>query len=89
MGAGALAERARGELAATGERARARTVDTNQELTPQEHQIALLASRGDTNPEIAATLFLSRWTVDHHLRTVYRKLGVSSRRHLPQAMNEG
>ena len=88
MGAGALAERARGELAATGERARARTVDASQELTPQEHQIALLASRGDTNPEIAATLFLSRWTVDHHLRTVYRKLGVSSRRHLLQAMTE-
>ncbi len=89
MGAGALAERAHVELAATGERARRRTVDTGQELTPQEHQIALLASRGDTNPEIAATLFLSRWTVDHHLRTVYRKLGVSSRRHLPQALADG
>ena len=89
MGAGALADRAHVELAATGERARTRTPDTGQELTPQEHQIALLASRGDTNREIAATLFLSRWTVDHHLRTVYRKLGVSSRRHLPQAMADG
>ena len=89
MGAAAFADRARVELAATGERARARTVDTGQELTPQEHQIALLASRGDTNPEIAATLFLSRWTVDHHLRTVYRKLGISSRRHLPQALADG
>ena len=89
MGASAFAERAHVELAATGERARTRTVDTDRELTPQEHQVALLASRGDTNPEIAATLFLSRWTVDHHLRTVYRKLGVSSRRHLPQAMADG
>jgi len=65
IGADAFAERARVELAATGERARKRTNDTRRDLTPQEAQIALLASRGATNSEIAGRLFLSaaRWTI--------------------------
>jgi DNA-binding CsgD family transcriptional regulator len=86
MGAEAFAQRARTELLASGERARKRGVETNVNLTPQEAHIARLASQGATNPEIAARLFLSANTVDYHLRKVYRKLGVSSRRKLADAL---
>ncbi len=82
MGARAFEDRTRVELAATGERARRRTVDTANDLTPQEMQIALLAAQGLTNREISASLFVSASTVDYHLRKVFRKLGVSSRRKL-------
>jgi DNA-binding CsgD family transcriptional regulator len=82
MGANAFAERARVELAATGERARRRSVDTSNDLTPQEDQVARLASQGATNREIAERLYISDSTVDYHLRKVYRKLGLSSRRAL-------
>ena len=86
MGAEAFAERARIELLATGERARQRTAGTEDELTPQEAQIARLVSEGDSNRDIAAQLFLSPSTVDYHLRKVFRKTGVTSRTQLARAM---
>jgi DNA-binding CsgD family transcriptional regulator len=77
-----FAARARRELLATGETVRKRTVDTRFDLTAQETQIAHLAGEGHTNSEIATELFISPRTVEWHLRKVYTKLGVSSRRHL-------
>ncbi len=82
IGMEAFAERARRELQATGERARKRTVDTRDELTAQERQIAQLASEGLSNPEIGARLFLSPRTVEWHLRKVFTKVGIRSRREL-------
>jgi DNA-binding CsgD family transcriptional regulator len=82
MGIPGFAERARRELSATGETARKRTDDTRGDLTAQESQIAQLASEGLTNPEIGAKLFLSPRTIEWHLRRIYPKLGVSSRREL-------
>ena len=86
MGAGAFAERARRELLATGETVRRRSVDARDELTAQERQIAELARDGLSNPEIGARLFLSPRTVEWHLRKVFGKLGISSRRDLRQAL---
>jgi DNA-binding CsgD family transcriptional regulator len=85
MGAEALARRAERELLATGERARKRTVDTRDQLTPQETQVARFAANGLTNREIAAQLFISPSTVEYHLRKVFRKLGVKSRTQLAQS----
>jgi DNA-binding CsgD family transcriptional regulator len=79
FGAGAFAERARIELRATGGDAPERTVAARDSLTAQEALIARLASRGASNPEIAAQLFISRATVAYHLRKVFVKLGVTSR----------
>lgn len=86
MGAEAFAARAAHELLATGETARKRTDETRSELTAQELQIARLAVEGRTNPEIGAQLFLSPRTVEWHLRKVYAKLGISSRRQLHGAL---
>jgi tetratricopeptide (TPR) repeat protein len=86
MGINAFAERARRELLATGETVRARTVDTFDELTAQEAQIARLARDGRTNPEIGAELFISPRTVEWHLRKVYPKLGISTRKDLRDAL---
>ena len=86
MGMEAFAERARRELLATGETVRKRTVATLDEMTPQELQVARLAVGGQTNPEIAAQLFLSPRTVEWHLRKVFGKLGVGSRKELRTAL---
>ena len=82
----AFADRCRRESLATGERVTRRADRSNSSLTPQELQIAISASRGATNSEIATTLFLSSSTVDYHLRKVFRKLGIASRRQLEQAL---
>jgi ATP/maltotriose-dependent transcriptional regulator MalT len=86
IGMEAFAERARRELNATGETVRKRTVETLDQLTAQETLIARLARDGLSNPEIAAQLFLSARTVEWHLRKVFTKLGISSRRQLRLAM---
>jgi DNA-binding CsgD family transcriptional regulator len=87
MGMEAFAERARKELLATGERARKRTVETRDDLTAQERQIAELACDGLSNPEIGARLFLSPRTVEWHLRKVFGKLGIRSRFELASALS--
>lgn len=86
MGIDGFAERARRELLATGETVRKRSVETRDELTAQEEQIARLASEGRSNPEIGGELFLSPRTVEWHLRKVFAKLGISSRKELPGAL---
>jgi DNA-binding CsgD family transcriptional regulator len=88
MGMETFAERARRELLATGETVRKRTVETLDELTPQEVQVARLAAGGQTNPEIGAQLFLSPRTVEWHLRKVFGKLGISSRKELSTALSD-
>jgi DNA-binding CsgD family transcriptional regulator len=82
MGAQAFAERARRELVATGEKMRKHSVSSGDELTAQEAQIARLAGDGLTNQQIGAQLFISTHTVEWHLRKVFVKLGITSRRQL-------
>jgi DNA-binding NarL/FixJ family response regulator len=89
IGMEAFAERARNELQATGEKVRRRTVETRDDLTAQERQIALLAANGLSNPEIGARLFLSPRTVEWHLRNVFSKLGIRSRRELGRTSGIG
>jgi DNA-binding CsgD family transcriptional regulator len=86
LGALPWAERARAELAATGETLRRRDPTTIDELTPQELQIALLLASGKTTREAAAALFLSPKTIEYHLRRVYLKLGIHSRTELAEAL---
>jgi len=82
LGAVPWAERARSELRATGESARKRNVNTFDRLTRQEVQVTRIVGQGATNREAAAQLFISPRTVDHHLRSIFQKLGVSSRSEL-------
>jgi DNA-binding CsgD family transcriptional regulator len=86
IGMEAFAERARHELEATGETVRKRSIETRDDLTPQERQIAELAREGLSNPEIGARLFVSRRTVEWHLRHVFVKLGIRSRGELSTAL---
>ncbi|MEV4621069.1 AAA family ATPase [Asanoa sp. NPDC049573] len=89
MGAEAFDERARNELQATGENVRRRTSDTMLDLTPQESLIASLARDGRTNQEIGAELFISPRTVEWHLRKIFAKLAIGSRRELRDAPLDG
>jgi DNA-binding NarL/FixJ family response regulator len=89
IGMEAFAERARKELQATGEKVRRRTAETRDDLTAQERQIARLAADGLSNPEIGAQLFLSPRTVEWHLRNVFGKLGIHSRRELGRTTGIG
>ena len=83
-----FAERARRELMATGETVRKRRAETGVELTAQEARIVRLAMDGHTNPEISSQLFLSPRTVEWHLRKVFTKLGIKSRKELTIALHE-
>ena len=86
IGMEAFAERARRGLIATGETVRKRTVETSDQLTAQETLIARLARDGLSNPEIAAQLFLSARTIEWHLRKIFTKLDIGSRRELREAL---
>jgi DNA-binding CsgD family transcriptional regulator len=86
FGMEAFAERARLELEATGEHARKRSLETMADLTPQEAQIARLARDGFSNSEIGARLFISKHTVEYHLRKVFAKLDINSRTKLAQTL---
>jgi DNA-binding NarL/FixJ family response regulator len=88
IGMQAFAERARAELQATGETVRKRTVETRDDLTAQERQVARLAREGLSNTAIGERLFVSPRTVEWHLRNVFTKLGIRSRRELSYTMTE-
>ena len=85
-GSGPADSSARRELLVTGETVRTRSVETRDELTAQETQVARLASDGRTNAEIGAQLFISPRTVEWHLRNVFTKLDIRSRRGLAIAL---
>jgi DNA-binding CsgD family transcriptional regulator len=86
MGAAGFADRASRELLATGENARKRSVETRNELTPQESQIAFFARDGLSNPEIGTRLYISARTVQYHLHKVFAKLDISSRNQLDRVL---
>jgi DNA-binding CsgD family transcriptional regulator len=83
----AFAKRARRELISAGGAVRTRLIGTSAELTPQELQIAWLATDGRSNPEIGAQLFISARTVEWHLHKAFTKLNVTSRRELRDALS--
>jgi DNA-binding CsgD family transcriptional regulator len=87
-GAAPLAERARAELLAAGARPRRPRTVGRDALTPSERRVAAMAKDGLANREIAQVLFLSPKTVEMHLGSTYRKLGISSRRQLPRALDQ-
>ena len=87
IGMDGFGERARGELLATGEKVRKRTVATRDVLTAQERQVARLAREGLSSPDIGARLFLSPRTVEWHLRNAFVKLGIHSRRELANVLS--
>jgi DNA-binding CsgD family transcriptional regulator len=89
MGIEAFADRARRELLATGEHARKRSIETREDLTPQEAQIARLARDRLSNAEIGARLFISQSTVAYHLRNVFSKLNIASRHQLTEVLPDG
>ena len=89
MGTDGFANRSERELSATGERARKRSVETREDLTPQEARIARLAGDGLTNAEIGARLFVSQSTVAYHLRNVFSKLHIASRHQLTDSLTDG
>src|SRR5690606_5112521 len=82
MGAEAYAERAARELRATGEKPRKRTAQPTDALTAQELHISRLVATGATNREIGAQLFLSPRTIEAHLRNIFPKLNITSRRQI-------
>jgi DNA-binding NarL/FixJ family response regulator len=86
MGADGFGERAQRELLATGAKARKRIVETHDQLTAQEAQVAGFARDGLSNPEIGARLFISPSTVQYHLRKVFMKLDISSRTQLESVL---
>jgi DNA-binding CsgD family transcriptional regulator len=86
MGIEAFAARAERELLATGERVRRRTLETRDELTAQEAQVARLARDGLSNAEIGERLFISQHTVAYHLRKVFAKLDITSRTQLHRVL---
>jgi DNA-binding CsgD family transcriptional regulator len=88
MGVEAFAARAERELLATGERVRKRRIETGEQLTAQEIQVARLAREGLSNADIGARLFISQHTVAYHLRKVFSKLGVTSRNQLARVLPE-
>ncbi|HEX6652273.1 MAG TPA: AAA family ATPase [Thermoleophilaceae bacterium] len=88
MGIEAFAVRAERELLATGERTRKRTVETRDELTTQEAQVARLARDGLSNADIGERLFISQHTVAYHLRKVFTKLDITSRNQLGRVLPE-
>jgi ATP/maltotriose-dependent transcriptional regulator MalT len=81
-----LADRATAELEATGARPRARQADDAGGLSPRERQVAERAAAGLSNPEIGQALFITRKTVETHLRSIFRKLGISSRDQIAAAL---
>src|SRR5204862_4670531 len=85
-GAGRLAQRATDELRATGARPRPASLTGLEALTPSERRVAELAAGGMSNPEIAQTVFVTLNTVEGHLRHVYKKHSVISRKQLPTAL---